>query len=117
MVVNTDCFLDVIFFTAKALVAASVEYNINLMQQAYHNSRYGLCRAKVQHVLQADRICYSLTCHLCQHDLSVLQSSSMITMLSVMFVNNYSAHPLKTVTDTAHHHTRHFFPLHTSLEL
>jgi hypothetical protein len=75
------------------------------------------CGAKVQHVLQDDGICYSFACPLFCHDASVLHSSSMITMLSVIYVNNDVAHPVKTVTDKAYGCTRHFHPLHTSLEL
>jgi hypothetical protein len=81
MVVNTECFLSVIFSqmvnlerlaTAQALIAASVGDDINLMQHC------GFCRAKVQHVLQADR--------------------------------NDPAHSMKTVTDKAYGQTRHFCP-------
>jgi hypothetical protein len=132
MVFNTGCSLDVIFFTdgkpwktahpghgatAQALVAATVGDDTNLMQWAYYNGHYGFCGAKVQHVLQADGMCYSFICPLHQHDASVLQSSSMITMLSVLFVNNDQGRPVKTVTDKAYRRTRHFRPLHTSLEL
>ncbi len=132
MVFNTCCSLDVIFFTdgkpwktacpghganAQALVAAAGGEDINLMQQAYYNGHYGFCGAKVQHVLQADGMCYSFICPLCQHDTSELRSSSMITMLSILFVNNDQGRPVKTVTDKAYGHTRHFQPLLTSLEL
>jgi hypothetical protein len=47
----------------------------------------------------------------------VLQQSSMLTMLSVLFVNNDPARPVKTVTDKAYGRTRHLRPLHTELEL
>jgi hypothetical protein len=131
MVFNTGCSNDVIFFTdgkpwktarpghgatAQALVAAAGGNDINLMQRAYYNGHYGFCGAKVQHVLQADGMCHSFICPLRRHDASVLQSSSMITMLSVLFVNNDQARPVKTVTDKAYGRTRHFRPLHTSLE-
>ncbi len=75
---------------------------MNLVQQAYCNGHYGFCGAKVQHVLQADGSCYSFTCPLLWHDASVLYSSSMITMLSVLYVNNHHARPVKTVTDKAY---------------
>jgi hypothetical protein len=41
----------------------------------------------------------------------------MITILSVLYVNNDQARPVKTVTDKTYGRTRHFWPLHTSLEL
>jgi hypothetical protein len=41
----------------------------------------------------------------------------MITMLSVLYVNNDQACPVKTVSDKAYGGTRHIWPLHTSLEL
>jgi hypothetical protein len=132
MVINTGCTPDVIFFTdgkpwkttrpgrgptAQALVTAAGGDNVNMMQQAYYNGHYGFCGAKVQHVLQADGMCYSFTCPLRRHDASVLRSSSMMTMLSVLYINNDQARPVKTVTDKAYGRTRHFRPLHTSLEL
>ena len=131
LVYNTGCTPDVIFFTdgkpwkmtrpgrgvtAQALLAAAGGDDINLIQQAYYNGHYGFCGAKVQHVLQADGLCYSFTCPLRRHDASVLRSSSMITMLSVLYINNDLARPVKTVTDKAYGRTRHFRPLHTSLE-
>jgi hypothetical protein len=47
----------------------------------------------------------------------VLQESSMLTMLSVLYVNNDPLRPVKCVTDKAYGHTNHLRPLHTSLEL
>ncbi len=133
LVYNTDgCTPDVLFFTdgkpwkttrpgrgetAQALVAVVGGDDINLVQQAYYNGHYGFCGAKVQHVLQADGLCYSFTCPLRRHDASVLCSNSMITMLSVLYINNDQARPAKTVTDKAYGRTRHFRPLHTALEL
>jgi hypothetical protein len=38
-------------------------------------------------------------------------------MLSVLFINNDQARPVKTVTDKVYGRTKHFWPLHTSLEL
>jgi hypothetical protein len=61
--------------------------------------------------MQVDGICYSFACPLHHHDAMVLQESSMLTMLSVLFVNN---DPLKCVTDKAY---GHLCPLHTSLAL
>ena len=45
--------------TAQAFVAAVGGEDINLVQQAYYNSNYRFCGAKVQHVLQADGLCYT----------------------------------------------------------
>jgi hypothetical protein len=96
LVYYTACTPDVLFFTdgkpwkttrpdrgetVQALVAAVGGDDINLVQQAYYNGHYGFCGAKVQHVLQADGLCYSFTSPLRWHDASVLHSSSMITML------------------------------------
>jgi hypothetical protein len=88
--------------------------NVNLVQQAYYNGHYGFCGGEVQHVLQADEMCY---CPLRGHDAMVLHSSSMVNMLSVLFVDGDPARPVKTVTDKAYGRTRHFGPLHTDLEL
>jgi hypothetical protein len=117
MELNTRCTPDVIFFTngklwktthpgrgltAQALVTAAGGDNVNMMQQAYFNGHYGFCGAKVQYVLQADGMCYSFTCPLHRHDASELQSSFMMTMLSVLCINNDQAQPVKTVTDKAY---------------
>jgi hypothetical protein len=76
--------------------------DVNLVQQAYYNGHNGFCGGKVQHVLQADGMCYSFVCSLCQHDAMVLHSSSMVNMLSVLFVDGDPARPAKTVTDKAY---------------
>jgi hypothetical protein len=101
MVEYTDCCPDVIFFmdgkpwklarpghgdAADALVRAAGGDDINLVQQAYYNGHYGFSGAKVQHVLQADGICYSFTCPLRWHNAMVLQESSMLTMLSLLLI-------------------------------
>jgi hypothetical protein len=91
--------------------------DMNLVQRAYYNGHYGFCGAKVQHVLLGNGICYSFTCPLCRHDASVLQSSSMLTMLSVLHVNNDPLCPVKCCTDKAYGRTRHLRLLHTDLEL
>ncbi len=46
-----------------------------------------------------------------------LHSSSMVNMLSVLFVDGDPTRPAKTVTDKAYGRTQHFRPLHTDLEL
>jgi len=132
MVHYSGCCPDVLFFTdgkpwkmarpgrgeaAEALVRAAGSDDVNLVQQAYYNGHYGFSGAKVQYVLQADGICYSFTCPLRRHDAMVLQESSMLTMLSVLYVNNDPLRPVKCVTDKAYGRTRHLRPLHTSLEL
>jgi hypothetical protein len=38
--------------------------DVNLVQQTYYNDHDGFSGAKVQHVLQADGLCYSFTCPL-----------------------------------------------------
>jgi hypothetical protein len=47
----------------------------------------------------------------------VLHSSSMVNMLSVLFVDDNAARPVKTVADKAYGRTQHFRPLHTELDL
>jgi len=102
---------------AQAVAAAVGAEDVNLIQQAYYNGHYGFCGAKVQHVLQADGICYSFTCPLRRHDAVLLHNSSMVTMLSVLYINNDPARPVKCVTDKAYGCTPHFRPIHTDLEL
>ena len=102
---------------ADALVRAAGGDDVNLVQQAYYNGHYGFAGGKVQHVLQADGMCYSFTCPLHRHDAMVLQESAMLTMLSVLYVNNNPLRPVKCVTDKAYGRTQHLRPLHTSLEL
>jgi hypothetical protein len=70
------------------LVRAAGGDDINLVQQAYYNGHYGFSGAKMQHVLEADGMCYAFTCPLHCHDVMVLQESSILTMLSVFHVNN-----------------------------
>jgi hypothetical protein len=49
---------------ATALIRAAGGDEVNQVQQAFYNGHYGFAGAKVQHVLQADRLCYSFTCPL-----------------------------------------------------
>jgi hypothetical protein len=86
------------------------------VQRSYYNGHYGFAGAKVQHVLQADGMCYSFTCPLRRHDAMVLRESSMLTMLSVMYVNDDPLRPVKCVTDKAYGRTNHLRPLHTSVK-
>jgi hypothetical protein len=41
----------------------------------------------------------------------------MVNMLSVLFVDDNAARPVKTVADKAYGRTQHFRPLHTELDL
>jgi hypothetical protein len=83
MVMYTGCCRDVLFFTdgkpwkmakpgtgdaAAALERAAGGDQVNQVQQAFYNDHYGFAGAKIQHVLQADGLCYSFTCPLCRHD-------------------------------------------------
>jgi hypothetical protein len=101
MVLCSGCCPDVLFFmdgkpwtmakpgrgdAATAFVRAAGGGDVNLVQQTYNNGHYGFGGAKVQYVLQADGMCYSFTCPLRRHDAMVLQASSILTMLIVLFV-------------------------------
>jgi hypothetical protein len=122
MEVYTGCSPDVLFFTdgkpwkmakpgtgdaADALVRAAGGDRVNLVQQAFYNGHYGFAGAKVQHVLQVDGIGYSFTCPLHRHDAMVLQESLMLTMLSILYVNNDPDRPVKRILDKAYGHTQH----------
>ncbi len=106
MVLYTSCCRDVLYFTDG-----------KPWKMAKPGTGDGFAGARVQHVLQADGLCYSFTCPLCCHDAMVLQEYSMFTMLSVLHVNNDPLHPVKYVSDKAYSRTRHLRPLHTTLEL
>jgi len=47
----------------------------------------------------------------------ILYESSMLTLLSVLHVDNGPFRPVKCVSNKAYGYTRHLHPLHTSLEL
>ncbi len=64
---------------ATALIRAAGGDEVNQVQQAFYNGHYGFAGAKVQHVLQADGLCYSFTCPVRRHDAMVLQESSMLS--------------------------------------
>ena len=70
-----------------------------MLQQAYYNGYYRFSGAKVQCVLQADGICYSLTCPLRRHDAMVLHDSSMLTKLSELYVDNDPLRPVTCVSN------------------
>ncbi len=72
-------------------------HDVNLVQRSYYYGHYGFAGAKVQHVLQADDMCYSFTCPLCCHDAMVLCELSMLTMLSILFANNNPLRPVNLI--------------------
>jgi hypothetical protein len=47
----------------------------------------------------------------------VLQESSMLNMLNMLYVSNDPTQPVKCITDKVYGHTQHLQPIHTSLEL
>jgi hypothetical protein len=74
---HSGCDQDVLFFTngkpwkmarpghgqaVEVLCIAVGGGDVNLVQQAHYNGHYGFCGGKVQHVLQADGMCYSFVC-------------------------------------------------------
>jgi hypothetical protein len=86
MVMYTGCCRDVLYFkvgkplkmaklgtgdAAAALVRPAGGDQVNQVQQAFYHGHYGFAGAKVQHVLQANGLCYSFTCPLCRHDAMV----------------------------------------------
>ncbi len=106
---NSGCCEDVLFFTdgkqwkmARPGRGDAAEALVRAVGGDDVYGHYGFCSGKVQHVLQADGICYSFVCPLRRHDTMVLQQSSMLTMLSVLFVNNDPARPVKMATDKAY---------------
>lgn len=129
---HCGCDDNVIFFTdgkpwrmsrpgrgrsVRDICAAAGCGDINLMQRAYYNGHYKYHGGKVQHVLQADGMAHSFTCPIRNHDALVLRNSSMILMLSNVFINGDLNRPAVTVTDKAYGRTEHFKPIHTDAEL
>jgi hypothetical protein len=103
--------------TVRDICAAAGCGDINLMQRAYYNGHYKYHGGKVQHVLQADGIAHSFTCPIRNHDALVLRTSSMITMLSAVYIGGNLDRPAITVTDKAYGRSNHFKPIHTETEL
>jgi hypothetical protein len=87
------------------------------MQRAYYNGHYKYHGRKVQHVIQADGMAHSFTCPIRNHDALVLRNSSMILMLSSVFIGGDLNRPGITDTDKAYGRTNHFKPLHADAEL
>jgi hypothetical protein len=99
----------------KICEAAGVR-DVNLMQRAFYNGHYKY-GGKVQHMVQADGMAHSFTCPIHNHDALVLHHSSMIQMLSAVYIAGDLNHAAVTVTDKAYGRTNHFKPLHTDTEL
>jgi hypothetical protein len=87
------------------------------MQRAFYNGHYKYHGGKVQHVVQADGMAHSFTCPIKNHDALVLCNSSMILMLSSVFIGGDMSRLAVTVTDKAYDCTEHFKPLHTDAKL
>jgi hypothetical protein len=71
----------------REICAAAGTPDVNLMQRAFYNGHYKYHGGKVQHVLQADGIAYSYTCPIRNHDALVLRNSSMLLMLTTVYIN------------------------------
>ncbi len=133
MALHTGCDPSVIFFTdgkpwrisrpgrgraVQDICAAAGNADINLMPRAFYNGHYKYHGGKVQHVLQADGMAHSFTCLIRNHDALVLRNSSMILMLTAVFINGDLNAPAITVTDKAYaRDALHFRPLYTDVEL
>jgi hypothetical protein len=100
----------------REICEATGVQDVNLMQQAFYNGHYKN-GGKVQHVLQADGMAHSFTCPICNHDASVLCTSSMFLMLPSVYIDGDQNRPAKTGTDKAYGKTPHFGPLHTDTKL
>jgi hypothetical protein len=87
------------------------------MQRAFYNGHYKYHGGKVQHVVQEDGMAHSFTCPIRNHDALVLRNSSMILMLSSVFICGDLYQPAITITDKAYGKTNHFKPLHTDADL
>jgi hypothetical protein len=101
----------------RELCAAAGTDDLNLMQHAYYNGHCKYHGAKVQHVLQANGMLHNFTCPIRNQHAMVLQISSMITQLSVLFVNDNPNCPVKTVTDKAYRQSQHLRPFCSDAKL
>ncbi len=88
--------------TVRQICEAAGCGDINLMQRAYYNRHYKYHGAKVQHVLQADRMVYSLACPIRNHDAMVLRNSAIHEMLCALYINGDPDRPVHVVTDKAY---------------
>ena len=60
---------------------------------------------------------HSFTCPIQNHDALVLQNSSVILLLSSVFIGGDLNQPAITATDKAYGRTTYFKPVHTDAEL
>jgi hypothetical protein len=60
---------------------------------------------------------HSFTCQTCNQDAVVSQNSSMLLILSALYVNGDRNRPAITVTDKTYGRINHFKPLHSVVEL
>jgi hypothetical protein len=60
---------------------------------------------------------HSFTCQTCNQDAVVSQNSSMLLILSALYVNGDRNKPAITVTDKTYGRINHFKPLHSVVEL
>ena len=122
MVHCTSCEKDVLFFAdgkpwqmsqpgkgqaVRELRATAGTDAYNLMQCAYYNGHYKYHGAMV----------HCFTCPIQKHGARVLHSSAMITMLSVLYINDDQNRPVKSVTDKAYVGSLHFRLFHTDAKL
>jgi len=132
MSLHCGCDDNIIFFTdgkpwkmscpgrgqaVRQICEAAGVGDVNLMQRAFYNGHYKYHGGTVQHVLQADGMAHSFTCPIHNHDALVLHHSSMIQMLSAVYIAGDLNCADVTVTDKAYGRTNHFKPLHTDTEL
>jgi hypothetical protein len=103
--------------SVRDICAAAGCGHLNLMQHAYYNGHYKYHGGKLQHVLQADGMAHSFTCPIQNHDALVSRNSSMILMLSNVFISVDLNRPTVTVTDKAYRNSDHFKAIHTDAEL
>ena len=96
---HAGCERDVLFWTdgkprkfshpgtgeaAQNFAAVVGMEDVNLVQQAFYSRHYHFHGAKVQHVVEANGMMYSLSCPLRRHEAVVLQESAMLVMFSVL---------------------------------
>ncbi len=132
MSLHCGCYNNIIFFTdgkpwkmshpgrgraVRQICQAAGCGDVNLMQRAFYNGHYKYHGGKVQHVVQVDGMAYSFTCPNCNHNALVLHNSSMIVMLSSVFIGADINRPAVTVTEKVYGRTPHFKPIHTEAEL
>ena len=114
MVHFCGCARDVLFFTdGKPWKMARTSHGDTMVIMALQGQKCSMCCKQMESTIHS--LAHFMAFH--GHDVMVLQESSMLTMLSVLFVNNDPLQPLKCVTDKAYGCPNHLCPLHNSLEL